>query len=248
VSRQRDTAPPPGPADWVTVGHPPDSRTGQPASLSPDGVSAIRAADPAFAADAFVAWSGSVFERSVAAWSTASPEPLRPVMAEEVWHQYAEYMLATGVVALGRKLMASARAESSLAGAGADGQRHSVLIGYAVAMTDRQATAIMPAMRARWHERWLFQRPAGSRTHPSGAVAVCLVCGGPADPRDSGNCPYCHASITTRTAGWLVTQVATTRYGARKFRPAGSVPARPGSGAPRQPAPVVAPPQPPRSS
>ncbi len=61
-----------------------------------------------------------------------------------------------------------------------------------------------------WSERWLFQRPSSSRTHASGAVAVCPVCGAPAQPEETGRCHYCHADITTRTAGWLVTRTATT--------------------------------------
>jgi hypothetical protein len=132
--------------------------------------------------------------------------------------------------------MASAEATASLAGTDAEGTNQSVVISFAVAVADAAAQLSIIDGRARsWDERWLFQRPVASRTHPSGAVAVCLVCGGPADPAESGQCPYCHSDITTRTAGWLVTEVATTMPGARK------VASRHG------PAPSAAPLQPPRA-
>jgi hypothetical protein len=132
-------------------------------------------------------------------------------MAEQVWDSYAQYLLAVSALALGRELMASAVATASLAGADADADAssHSVLISFEVTITGPRASLFDERSR-HWQERWLFQRPAGSRTHASGTVAVCLACGGPADQADSGRCPYCHADITTRTAGWLVTQVATS--------------------------------------
>ena len=41
----------------------------------------------------------------------------------------------------------------------------------------------LEASARRWEERWLFQRLATARTHASGAVAVCPVCGAPARSR-----------------------------------------------------------------
>jgi uncharacterized paraquat-inducible protein A len=112
--------------------------------------------------------------------------------------------------------MASAQATTRLASAGADELNHSVLISFRVVIAASQ-TSLIDERARRWQERWLFQRPAARRTHASGSVAVCPICGGPADPADPGCCPYCQSDITTRTAGWLVTQVATTMYGAPKI-------------------------------
>ena len=206
----------PDPGEWFVVGTP---APGSSASLTGTGVSAIdsiRAIDPAFDAGAFVAWAGSVYQRAIAAWRDKSPELLRPVMAQEVWDRYAQYLLTVSTLALGRKLMSTAQATATLAGAGADGHSQSVTVFFAVTIAATQASLIDERAR-RWQERWLFQRPAKSRTHVSGSVAVCPVCGAPADPAESGRCSYCHSDITTRTAGWLVTQVATTMHGAPRF-------------------------------
>ena len=153
----------------------------------------------------------------IAAWRDKNPELLRPVMAGEVWDRYAQFLLTVSAVALGRKLMASATAVASLAAGSADSVSQSAVISFAVTITAAQQLSIIDERSKRWQERWLFQRPVGSRTHASGAVAVCLVCGGPADPDESGTCPYCQSDLTTRTAGWLVTQVATTMPGAPKL-------------------------------
>lgn len=223
-------------AGWFVVGTP---AAGSSASLTGSGDSSaepIRAIDPAFDAGAFVAWAGSVYQRAIGAWRDESPELLRPVMAQEVWDRYAQYLLTASTVALARKLMSAAEAKATLAGAGADAHSQSVTVGFAVTIAAAQASLIDNQAR-RWQERWLFQRPAESRTHVSGSVAVCPVCGAPADPAESGRCPYCHSGITTRTAGWLVTQVATTMHGASRF-----------GGRPGMAAPGITPAQPPRSA
>jgi len=222
----------PDPAQWFIAGAPATGSTISVSQVSAAGADPIRAVDRSFDPDAFLAWAGSVYQRATAAWSTKNPEVLRPVMTEQVWDPYAEYLLSVSALALAREVMASAVATASLAGADADATSHSVLVSFAVTITGPRASLFDERTR-HWQERWLFQRPAGSHTHASGMVAVCLVCGGPADVADSGRCPYCHADITTRTAGWLVTQVATSmpnllRIGIHRS-------ARPTVATPRQP-------------
>lgn len=175
------------------------------------GPVALTAVDPAFNADAFVEWSKTVFDRAVAAWRSRSPEPLRPVMDGTVWNNYAEHLLAISTIPLLGSLMSAARAAPYLDGAAADATCQSALIGFEVS-TDPAVYASwgLDANHRTWSERWLFQRPSSSQTHASGAVAVCPVCGAPAQPEETGRCRYCHADITTRTAGWLVTRTATT--------------------------------------
>ncbi|HWC37471.1 MAG TPA: hypothetical protein VG476_03030, partial [Acidimicrobiales bacterium] len=108
-------------------------------------------------------------------------------------------------------LMSAARAKPQLDGTAADATCQSALIEFVVS-TDPAVSASwgLDASHRTWSERWLFQRPSSSQTHASGAVAVCPVCGAPAQPEETGRCHYCHADITTRTAGWLVTRTATT--------------------------------------
>jgi len=175
------------------------------------GPAALMAIDPAFSADAFVEWSKTVFDRAVAAWRSRSPEPLRPVMDGAVWNNYAQHLLAISTIPLIGSVMSAARATPHLEGSAADATCQSALIGFDVS-TDPAVYASwgLDASHRSWSERWLFQRPSSSRTHASGAVAVCPVCGAPAQPEDTGRCRYCHADVTTRTAGWLVTRTATT--------------------------------------
>jgi hypothetical protein len=193
----------------------------------------IRAADRYFDPAAFVAWSGSVYERAIGAWRDRNPELLRPVMAQDVWDRYAQFLLTVSTVVIGRKLMSSACATGSLSGAHVEGSCQSATIAFSVSVT-ADAPGFIDQRYRNWRERWLFQRPAGSRTHVSGSVAVCLICGGPADPAESGRCPFCQADITTRTAGWLVTQVATTMPGVAKIGGAGGG-ITPPTGTPLQP-------------
>jgi hypothetical protein len=200
---------------WVVTGAPRpgteaavevlDRGDGSPASLT--------AVDPSFDQAAFVAWSKTVYDRATAAWKAYDPEPLRAIMEAAVWDAYAKHLLAAGAVTLVRNLMSAGRATAALAGTTADSGQQSALVVFHVAI-DPSVFATwkypLPVERSNWEERWLFQREASCRTHASGAVAVCPVCGAPAEPEETGHCRYCHADITTRTAGWLVTRTATT--------------------------------------
>lgn len=224
---------PADPADWFVVGS--AAPASVPSLIWRDAGDAgpIQAADRFFDPAAFVAWSASVYKRAISAWRDRNPELLRPVMAQQVWDRYAQFLLAAGTLSLGRKLMSSATATGRLIGADAAGPYHSATVWFSIAITVAWGPPVDERYR-RWEERWLFQRPADSRTHVSGSVAVCLACGGPADPADSGNCPFCQADITTRTAGWRVTQVATTMPGVRKIGGTASG-AAPPAGTPLQP-------------
>jgi hypothetical protein len=221
------------PEEWFVVGAPiAGSSVGDGQASAGSSAGAISRVDPSFDPDAFLAWSCSVYERGAAAWRYRNPELLRPVMAQAVWDRYAQFLVTLSAVALSREIMASAVAQAALAWTGADPSSQSALVAFSVTVADPRG-AIIDKWAAHWQERWLFQRPAGSRTHASGRVAVCLACGGPADPEDSGRCPYCHADITTRTAGWVVTQVATTLRSASKIAAAQS--AAPAAATPLQP-------------
>ena len=237
---------------WLVIGAP---LAGTEAAIdtidrgSAAGPAALATVDPAFNADAFVEWSKTVFDRAVAAWRSRSPEPLRPVMDGIVWNNYAQHLLAISTIPLVGSLMSAARATPHLDGTAADATCQSALIGFEVS-TDPAMYASwgLDASHRTWSERWLFQRPSSSQTHASGAVAVCPVCGAPAQPEDTGRCRYCHADITTRTAGWLVTRTATTLTTTAKMdahvekiraemreKMANSMPMAPVAGTPLQP-------------
>lgn len=203
------------PVRWVSVGAP---RPGTEAAVEaldrgegrPDSLVGV---DACFDASAFLAWTQTVFDRSTAAWKAHDPEPLRAVMDAAVWDAYARHLLGVGAMSLMRNLMSAARATPSLAGTAADGGQQSALVAFQAAVDPVVLAASkypLPADGSHWEERWLFQRDAAFRTHPSGAVAVCPVCGAPAEPEETGRCRYCHSDITTRTSGWMVTRTATT--------------------------------------
>jgi hypothetical protein len=214
------------------------------------GLAAVAALDPSFNTGAFVAWSATVYDRAVAAWRSRDPEPLRPVMGAAVWDSYAKHLLFVSTVPLAQSLMGAAKGTPSLVGVSADGGHESAVVEFAV-VTDPAAYAAwkLPAEHGTWTERWLFQRADSYRTHESGAVAVCPVCGAPAQPEETGRCRYCHADVTSRTAGWLVTRTETTAPGMAKMDDRlARVRAAMSSRITLPPAPVAAPPlQPPRA-
>jgi hypothetical protein len=227
---------------WSVTGAPWPGTEMAVAALEP-GAASVATVDPSFDDSAFVAWASTVYERATVAWSARDPEPLRPVMDGAVWHAYATHLLAGGAFVLARALMSMGRASASLVGTSAGGGKQSALVAFDVIATDPRVSD------QRWQERWLFQRDGSRRTHPSGAVAVCPVCGGPARPEETGRCRYCHADITTRTAGWLVTQTATTMTRlARIDQKVAEIRERTAAKIPIPPAPVATPPrQPPRA-
>jgi hypothetical protein len=214
------------------------------------GVAALAAVDPAFNAGAFVAWSKTVYARAIGAWRTRNPEPLRPVMTATVWDDYARHLLMVSTLPLVPALMAAASGTPTLAGASADRGYQSVIIGFDVT-TDPSVYAAwkLPVEQPSWRERWLFQRPGSCRTYDSGAVAVCPICGAPAEPEETGSCRYCHADVTTRTAGWLVTRTETSLARMAKMdERLAQLRSKMNARVPMPPPPVVAPPlQPPRA-
>jgi len=245
--------------DWTVVGAAMPDTQAAVDSLDCGTDAGLRGADPSFSSVTFTAWSQTVFERAVKAWQTGKPEPLHPVMQDLVWDHYAQWLLFIRAVPFARTIMAAARATPAWVGAVAGAGYHSAMVEYTV-HTQAPAGSVLqiPPDEQTWRERWLFQRPATCQTHASGAVAVCPVCGAPAEPEETGKCRYCHADITTRTAGWLVTRTATTMRGAKRLEQrmggsstSGALPQQPGllqppRAAPMQP-PRAAPIQPPRA-
>jgi hypothetical protein len=206
---------------WSVVGAPRPGTEASVAALDAGtsaGPVALATVDAAFDPDAFVEWSKTVYERARAAWRTRSPEPLRAVMDDSVWNGYAQHLLAVGTIPLLSSLMSAAVATAHLDGTATDASGQSALIGFAVSTDGAVLTSWgLDDDHRTWEERWLFQRPASARTHASGAVAVCPVCGAPAQPEETGRCMYCHADITTRTAGWLVTRTASSQNSTAKL-------------------------------
>jgi len=221
----------PEPGDWAVVGSPVPGTEAAVAAVERGAGQGLATADPNFDPAAFAAWSVTVFDRALKAWQTGDPEPLHPVMQDHVWERYAQWLLFVRAVPIMRTIMGDAHATPAFVGATADGGHHSALVEFTVqpgrtVLTPGVSQGVMHKMIGHfvdmpgdnmWLERWLFQRPAGSRTNPSGAVDVCPVCGAPAQPEETGQCRYCHADITTRTAGWLVTRTATTMRGAKSM-------------------------------
>lgn len=217
--------------EWTVVGSPVPGTEAAVAAVERGGGQGLAGADPSFDSAAFTAWSLTVFERALKAWQTGDPESLHPVMQDQVWERYARWLLFVRAIPIMRAIMGNAQASPAFVGAAADGGHHSALVEFAVqpgrtVLTPGMTEGVMHKVIGRfvdlpdanaWRERWLFQRAAGFRTSPSGAVAVCPVCGAPAQPEETGQCRYCHSDITTRTAGWLVTRTATTMRGARRM-------------------------------
>ncbi len=239
----------PEPDEWTVVGSPVATTEAAVAALDRGGDDGLGGADPSFNAGAFATWSGTVFDRALQAWRTGNPEPLHPVMKDDVWNHYAQWLLFVRAVPIARTIMATAESTPAFVGAVADAGYHSALIEFSVHAHAPAGSALqVPAEAGTWRERWLFQRPASCQTHASGAVAVCEFCGAPVEPEDTGKCRYCHADIATRTAGWLVTRTATTMRGAKRLEQRLSAPPAGAGlpGAPLQP-PRAGPVQPPRA-
>jgi hypothetical protein len=241
---------------WTVVGAAVPATDAAVRALDGGRTLSLGAADPSFDPAAFTTWSATVFGRAMKAWQTGHPEPLQPVMQDQVWDHYAQWLLFVRAIPLARSIMAAAQGVPTFVGAVADAGYHSAMVEFRVAAHVPTGSVVqLRPEEGQWRERWLFQRPATCRTNPSGAVAVCPVCGAPAEPEETGRCRYCHADVTTRTAGWQVTRTATTMSAATRLaqRLAGwqnratpaaprAAPVQPPRAAPRQPPRAAAPP------
>jgi hypothetical protein len=178
------------------------------------GLDALRAHDPAFDIDTFLALAQRTFWLLGQAYAECQPDLCRSVMSDELWQQHRQAI--EDVCGRGRNLRPDALAEGTarLHSIRSDASWDTIAVDFAAVWREvagkagRHAAA--GADRAeRRRERWCFHRPATASTPGSGSLVdtTCDNCGAPLDPQLGGKCRFCGTAVAGTGGGWVLIRI-----------------------------------------
>jgi predicted lipid-binding transport protein (Tim44 family) len=188
------------------------------ASASPvaDGLAEIKAHDPAFDQDGFLADVQRAFFVVQEAWSERKPDTSRRVMADGLWQQHKvqieQYVNehkrnVLEDLAVGNETVISAHSDQTY-----DTVTVRILAACADYDVDDQSGKVVRGNRrvGQWQEDWTFQRSAQATTKPGGGTlsSKCPNCGAPLDVDLQGVCKYCKAPVMSGAYDWVLARIS----------------------------------------
>jgi len=185
---------------------------GEPVSA---GLDAIRAHDPAFDENAFIADVERAFFLVQQAWSERKPELSRRVMADGIWQQHRVQIEQYEAQHRRNMLDSLAVGNAVVVAAHSDQTYDTLTVRIRAASADYdvddQSGKVVRGNRnvEEWTEDWVFQRSSDAVTKPGNGTlsAHCPNCGAPLDVDLAGVCSYCHAAIMSGKYDWVLTRI-----------------------------------------
>jgi len=179
------------------------------------GLESIRAHDPAFDENAFLARVERVFFVVQQAWMQCNPMMSRQVMADGIWQQHRAQI--ENYVARGQHnvLDGLAIGNAQLTAAHTDATFDTVTVRIRAASADYDVDDktghVVRGNRdvQEWQEDWLFQRSSKAVTKPGGGLGEqrCPNCGAPLDVDLAGVCSYCRAAVMSGAYDWVLSRI-----------------------------------------
>ncbi len=178
------------------------------------GLTAIRAHDPAFDENVFLAQVQRLFFAVLEAWTSLKPALSQGVMASLIWEeqkaQIAAYRERGWRNVLNTLTFTSAIVAGALSDSGFD--TVTVRINANSADYDLDAGGAVIAgdtNRWDWTEDWIFQRPSTAETGLPGTVTsqTCSNCGASVNVDITSICPFCDAAVISGKFGWMLTRI-----------------------------------------
>jgi predicted lipid-binding transport protein (Tim44 family) len=178
------------------------------------GVEAIRAHDPAFDENVFLAQFQRLFVAVLEAWTALKPALSQGVMTSLIWEeqkaQIASYSQQGWRNVLGQLSFTSAVVAGALSDSGFD----TVTVRVNANSADYDVDAGGAVIRGDthpwdWTEDWIFQRPSTAVTGQPGTITsqTCPSCGASVNVDITSICPYCDAAVISGKFGWLLTRI-----------------------------------------
>ncbi|MBS0395437.1 MAG: TIM44-like domain-containing protein [Proteobacteria bacterium] len=211
-----------GSVDWVVsdirpapfIGFTSDSQLAPAAPTVAEGVTALRAADPAFSPDAFKTRVRSAFLALQQAWCQQNLDAGRAFLspgAYFAWRAQLEVMAAEGRRNVMEQLEVQ-RIEPVRIVHGRVYDDLTVRITAACAdyETDGDGRVVFGDRTVRpFSELWTFQRSVGVTTSgkPGTLENTCPSCGAPVALTQIGECRYCKAAVTSGKFDWVVSRI-----------------------------------------
>jgi predicted lipid-binding transport protein (Tim44 family) len=195
------------------AGWPVPSRPGemdQPPTAA-SGLAEIKAHDPSFDEDAFLATAERCFFAVEEAWSQQRPELSQPVMSDDAWQrQKAEI---DSYRSSGRRgvLDNLTVAKATIVAAGSEDSRDEVTVRFRAASANYDVDIASGKVvhgnhhMAFWEQDWVFQRSNQISTGPDSTEGNrCPNCGAPLDLDIAGVCKNCKTAVRSSDGHWIV--------------------------------------------
>ena len=183
------------------------------------GLAAIRAHDPGFDEDAFLATAERCFFAVEEAWSQLRPELSQPVMAEEAWQRQRAVIESYRDAGRRNVLENLTVAKATILAAVSDDGRDSATVRFRAAsanydVDDASGRVVRGNHQmAFWEQDWVFQRSGKVTTDGEGAGGQrCPNCGAPLDVDIAGVCKKCKASVRGSDADWMVLRAGQAQH------------------------------------
>ena len=188
------------------------------AAVSPvgEGLGEIKAHDPSFDQDEFLAEVQRAFFVVQEAWSERKPDMSRRVMADGLWQQHKvqidQYVNehkrnVLEDLSVGSETIVSAHSDQTY-----DTVTVRILAACADYDVDDQSGKVVRGNRSveQWQEDWTFQRSSSATTKAGGGTlsSKCPNCGAPLDVDIQGVCKYCKAPIMSGAYDWVLARIS----------------------------------------
>lgn len=186
-----------------------------PADSAEAGLAAIRAADPGFDRDAFLAKVKEAFFTLENAWMNRDMTPAQPFMGRGLylsWETQVQQFLALHK----RNVMESLAIEDLGFAAASHGRRFDHVTVHVEAeaadyeVDERTGDIVFGDRDLKpFSEYWTFERTAGTTTSAAGSLmeGTCPNCGAPIKLNEIGHCEYCQAAVLSGHFDWVLVRI-----------------------------------------
>ena len=178
------------------------------------GIAAIRAHDPVFSEEVFLAQVERIFFAVLEAWTALKPGLSQGVMAPVIWEEQRSQIQSYRAGGRRNPLDGLSLTSANVAGASSDGKVDTLTVRINAASSDYDVDSAGQVVRgsrtvADWTEDWIFQRPAMLTTAPVGTIVSqeCPSCGARVTVDITTICPFCGAAVISGRFGWLLARI-----------------------------------------
>lgn len=183
------------------------------------GLAAIRAHDPGFDEDAFLATAERCFFAVEEAWNQQRPELSQPVMADEAWQRQKAEIESNRAAGKRNVLDNLTVAKATILEVESDDRHDVVTVRFRAASANYDVDAASGRVvhgnhqMAFWEQDWVFQRSSKVTTEDGGASGQrCPNCGAPLDVDIAGVCKNCKASVRGSDTDWVVLRASQAQH------------------------------------
>jgi predicted lipid-binding transport protein (Tim44 family) len=199
----------PTPAPGWPAPSPPGEMDQPPAAAR--GLAQIKAHDPSFDEDAFLATAERCFFAVEEAWSQQRPELSQPVMSDDAWQRQKAEIESYRRSGRRGVLDNLTVAKATIVAAGSEDGRDEVTVRFRAASANYDVDIASGKVvhgnhhMAFWEQDWVFQRSNQTSTGPDSTEGNrCPNCGAPLDLDIAGVCKNCKTAVRSSDGHWVV--------------------------------------------